>query len=409
MINSSVLNTQIVNDEDTIFFSDSGLCISFEQSVELLNSDEGLCISFEQAVKSSDSGLCISFTQKIITTPSATSYLNRFGFKVRITIGNYIVPDNYICGVHTINRGENDTAILSFDLQPNFGPQDPYFYEGKTVTYDLVRNNGVYRMFTGKIDVPTFDLLLQRINLQCTDNREEAINSQLTYFKTNIGYYNAAIQGEAVSVYDEVIKRLSTVPYSLEVNAFGYMTYTPWAARALPDFVFEDPDVFYRKPRVIFSSRKKITNQVNISFQYRFPRLHYGETHYTWTAPYSICQFLTKGYTMTPRDMIQQAAQAAGWKINTRIGFTDFFSDGTYNCGPHLQLPFTNTETTYKTVPLTKTDSTGVSTNVLDAAGKQVYTGAPTVATDHSLEYCLGAGWTASTHWSQIVTQQYNL
>lgn len=347
------------------------------------------------------------------TAQDQTNY-NQSGFLPRIVLGSRTLPTNEVCGVHRIVRREGTASTLTFEVQPQSGVLDLNEYEGASVTYDVLKGGIWYRVFTGRVDVPRISTLRTRIVLECTDDRELQINSQLFSFKSNIGHYSSALQGDPASVAEEVDSRLRTVPYSLDFNGNGVFTYTAWAAKASPDFTLTDSDVYYEEPRVILSSRDKVTNQINLSFQYRYPRLHHREVSYVWNAPYTIADFLKSGHTQTSRALVEAAITAAGWPLRGTVGYTDSLPDGSYNVNG-TTVVWSNTRTNYTTVQATKTNPVpgqapiALTQTLSDGTVIPVMTAIPESTQDLSKTFCWGAAWRATTRWAQTITEDYTL
>lgn len=417
-LNRKIVNECSVNDP-TLFNGGGGLVISFSQEVEYKQKGGGLVITFDQTVQSTGTGLVISFPQ-MVRNNAIVDRITRNGFKPRITIDSQIIEDRYICGIHTIQRQEGDVAQLTFQLQPESGIQNYNAYQGKLVYYDIVRADGVKRLFTGRINKPTFDVINKRTTITCSDIRNERIESDLGSIKSNIGYFSEQLHGRELSVKEEIEKRLSTVPYSLDYDSDGIFRITPWAAKATADYTFDNSDVYYREPSVEFSERHSIVNKVNITFEYRYPRLYHKTAHYSWTYPYDVCEFMRYGYSMTSKTLVESAAKSTGWVMEGLITYDPIFPSGLYSCNFGVDgvrdvgwsTTFFNYVTTAKTETVTNTSGSGAPTiqsPVKDADGNQVYETSLAGGTDYSNVYCIGAYFKLSKNFSQTITEKYTL
>ena len=408
-INGGALHTSQVNGIPEIFWTGEGQVAYFTQSTRSHTTAVGEILSINQETQTTASGNILTIDQEVKVN-TATSYLERNGFKPRVAINGYILPDNQICGVHKVIRGEGDAAILEFEIQPPSGAVDLASYQGAAVTYDILRPSGAARIFTGVVNIPDVDLINKRIKLSCTDKREEQMNSQLSFYKQYIGNYSERILGASKDTAEEVSKRLTTVPYSIDFNAYGQWRYTAWAAKGTADYTLGDSTIYYREPKVIMSSRARITNQVVIDLQYRYPRLHHLEQPYTWQVDYTVCQFLVDGYTQTSRAMVQAAVDSVGWPLKGEITYTDPFNSGSYGCNG-VTIIYSNIEYQGTTIGATTTNPTpgGDPVPVIDSSGNQVQKAVVTRAVDHTKEFCTAAYFTLATQWAQTMVEKFTL
>jgi hypothetical protein len=414
IVNGAALNSGTINGESVRSFGMSGVGIEIEKEVILQNAftDFGITVSKSTTALATTVGIPVS---KVVRNIAVPDYLTRNGFKPRITINGYIIPDNQICGIATIVRREGDVATLELELQPPAGAIDLFAYEGKTIVYDIIRSSSVSRLFTGKVNFPIVDLINKRIKLSCTDTRAEQIEAQLGTFKNSIGTYSPPKQGEtALTIFQEVEERLTTVPYSLDFNAYGNYTYTPWAAKASADFVLGNSQVYYSEPKVTFASRHKLINTVEINLSYRYPRLHKKVAQYSWTYPYPICTFLIEEHSSCTKAMIEAAVQGTGWQLLNTITYDPPFSSGSYYCyvsylGRNQYMQWSTTQSEGTSTAVTTKNAAGESVAVLDSIGQPTYKQSITKLTDNSKLLCNGAYFKLQKKFAQTIIESYTL
>lgn len=409
----------LISFEQTVLIIGSGSLFEFEQDVQFLETGSGSLISLEQAVQSIASGSMIEFSQRVIDS-SIPSHESRTGWDALILVGGVQIPLDQVHGKLTVTKVEDSSTLATFTIIPPTGIQDLEAYQGKSVTIDISTNNtNTYRVFTGVVDIPDVDIIQQKITLQCTNRRRELINTTQQNVVPNIGFYNVDIFSEVDELASELDQRLTTVPQSFDFDGYNNGILTNWAPKATPDFVLDDADIYYRGPDVELSSRGRIVNTVNISFEYRYARLYHKEVSYQWNAPYtntgSACLIIGQGYSLTPRSSIDAAARATGWLLRAPITYVDLPPNGFYRCGDangYFTTIRTNVQTEAKREPST-TDSEGVVTLgavITDINGNPVVdTSERSQVTDLRYTFAGGAGWIASKQWAQDISEKYTL
>lgn len=390
-----------------------GLLISFEQNVILETVGGGLLISFEQNVTAMavGGGRLISFEQNVYRIPldpiEIPSHFIRTGWDATIVLNGQIVT-TCIGSTLRIERTEGGSAVASFVLvyQPGVGVQNVELLAGKPVTIDIRVAAGTFRVFTGVVDIPEIDLIEKKIRINCTDRRLELINAQLGATVSTIGYYSSIIFDKPKDVATELDQRLTTIPYAVDFDAYGNFTLTPKRAKAVADYVLPSNIVYYLEPRVSYTSRGRITNSIDVKFDYRFPRLHHTERTFEWVSPIkdNICLMLRDRYTLAQKSMISSAVYGSNWPIRGEITFTPIQPGGWYNCGGG---PIAWVTTQLTGVTTQNVDSAG--NPILDSSGKPTTTTRITGGTDFFPMFANGASWQGTYRWVQTVTESYIL
>lgn len=411
MPNFAEINLEVINGQSFDEVGEGSLC-PITQTVSFIEYGEGSLCPITQNVYDSGSGSLCVITQLVRDTTQAT-FFQRNGWYCHLYINGYRIPDRQIHGDIKIVRVENDAAQMSFTLIPPRGEIDLGAYEGKSVILNIQTANGLFRAYTGKVNIPDLDLIQRKLTISCTDNRRELINARLATITPYIGYYSENIFGVAKDTADEIDNRLTTIPMSINFDQYAIGRFVNDFAAATPHYVFDEDDIYRdngKDPRVVITPRAKVVNTVTIDYEYRYQRMYYTEATYVWGTAID-CDFLTKGYSLTRRDLVSSAAESAGWPIKELATATDFQS-GFYNCGG-VTTGFSWVETEYTNTAKTESyrDGTGQlqTRNVTDSKGNTVYEASPTSYIDHSLEYCDSATWKAYYRWSQNVAEKYTL
>lgn len=384
-----------------------GLLISIEQEVQLRIVGEGTLISIEQEVVKTGSGLLVTIEQTVIKNPAQAdpipSHVQRTGWDITVMVGG--APIDCEHGIINIQRTEGGASLMNVTLIPALGIQDVESYAGKPITADLQTAEGIFRVYTGLVDIPEVDIINKKITLHCTDRRSELINTQLASVVSTIGYYSSVIFGTPKDTFEELTSRLTTVPQTVDFDAFGNYNLVNLAAKTIPDYTLLGSQVYYRDPKVEYTSRGRITNKITISFEYRFDRLWHLQRSWSWVSPIAanICLALQNGYTFAQRSMVLAAITGLSWPLIGDVSFRPIQPSGWY-CGGMGFLTYHFDADGGAMVPELDADGNPV----LDADGNpsMVATG---VFVDVGSLLTNGASWTATKRWAQTITENYSL
>lgn len=386
-------------------YSAAATVIEIEQTVDFKGTAEGEVIAFEQAVKGfADSQVVIEFEQTVKSLSDVgTCFVS--DWDLLLTINGAVIPKNQIIGRMEVLRSESDAALLTFELRPPVGIQDPCEYQGKRVTLDVIQGTETTRIYTGIVDYPTYSLVGETVQYRCTDKRRELINSQLKTAVKSIGYYTKSIFGEPVDTADELDKRLTTVPLSVDFDAYGNYTVTNIAPKSTADYVISSSDVFRRNPRVEIASRARLVNKFTFNMEYRYSRLHARSATFFWQHPAkdNICLFLEDRYSLTSKEMVRSAAQSAGWPLVGDIDFEEVWPGGWYNCGENL-VGWSPIITSGGNM-VQETDNNGDP--ITGPTGSPNYRLQGRSVQNTGSLFCLGAFWKAGKRWAQTKSEIY--
>lgn len=382
------------------------LVLSIEQETILRNvQGPGELISIEQSVISIQSGRLIAIEQKTKNN-AIPDHLTRTGWDATLVVGGATIPHEQIHGLINIQRNEGGASLMDFTLITPLGLQTPETLTGKAVTMDVDTDEGTFRVYTGIVDICDVDLIEKKITVHCTDRRTELINSTLASVVPTIGIYSATIFGrEAKDPADELALRLTTVPQSVDFDAYGNYTLSNLAPKSSPDYVLTGNKIYYRDPKVEFTSRGRITNKVTIGFQYRRSRLWHLQRGYSWVSPIAAnwCLFMNSGYTLAQRAMLDSAISGLGWPIRGAVSYTQIPASGWYCGAAWSTVRFTGNTAYLKDADGNYvTDSDG--NKIVDAANSRI-----TGGTDMRDVFANGVAFQATTRWVQTITENYSM
>lgn len=344
------------------------------------------------------------------------SYLSRNGFYPKLYINGVRIPDARIAtqDLITVTRTEGSSAAMTLKLRPSSGAQALNEYQGLPIVLDVQTATGTYRLFNGLIDIDEYDILNESIILKCSDDRENRIRL-IPSIVESIGYYSDIVFGTTNDITERLDKRLSTIPYSFDFDASGNWTLTPWEPKASADYTLTDDDVLAQAPEIQRTRRTDVTNSVVIRFTYSFPRLHHREMSYSWNSNVTVCDFLTNGHSLCPRDLIRQAAVSAGWPIKASISFVPVYESGSYRCnanGRTILMGWVGDSTSgvnYISSTSTTVDGTTSTTANRDPNGNPYVLNGTQTNYSISGTHCIGASWVATTRFTQNIIESYIL
>jgi len=129
-------------------------------------------------------------------------------------------------------------------------------------------------LFTGTVERPQLNLETRTIRLTCTDQRQTVIGSISKDRLAELigGYWSSVVFKKGTTSWGYALDRLSTVPACLDLSAEGFIRLTSWAAKAVADIEY-DGDSILARPVISIAEASSMTNQVDIAFGYRYPRV----------------------------------------------------------------------------------------------------------------------------------------
>lgn len=347
------------------------------------------------------------------------SFFERNGWYPIIILGNSAVSDSVLCDEITLSKTENNAAEMTFTIKLGSGVVDPTKWVGKRAQLVMLTEQwGSTNMFSGYVNIPEVDILKKKIRFICSDNRRERMMSQtqITSIIRHTGYYSEEQFGVAADLAEEIEKRLSTIPYALDVDNNGICRITDIRTKATNDFIFTNNDVYRedgRDPQVTLPQRTDIVNKIIVRGQYRYLRGYHREVTFRWTATYANnpCDFLAHGYSVASREMVYNAASSIGWPIRGQIAYTPVLAAGFYRCNGGLiawaTAHFTSSRSVPQTVNIRTSDGQLETVTKTDPKGNILYQAVPTGVVDTGGALCFGAQWIATKRWTQSITEDY--
>ena len=225
-----------------------------------------------------------------------------------LTVNSIVITHNQIRDNITINRVENESAIMSVTLSPPAGLQDVDYWAGQDVSLTI---DGV-TAFAGVVDMPEIDVIYKKITLVCNDKRREILNALDV---STTGYYSSAIFGDTENTIDELEQRLTTIPSAADIKPDGTSSITDINPKTIADFTLTDSTIYHRKPEASPTSRIRLTNQVNLTFNYRYTRLRHRERSFK-IQDEDYCDIFAAAGPFTKKTSFIDYANQMDWLLN---------------------------------------------------------------------------------------------
>lgn len=304
-----------------------------------------------------------------------------FRWSAIITMGGVDVSER-LTGRLRADREESGAGIAEFGLFYMPGDTVQTDLADRTVTIDYVTDDGQdavqVRLFTGLVDESSWDAPARTMRVIATDNLQNSIEAltvtqvdALTQGAWTDDVYSPA---EDRSRWDYAQERMRSRAASLNCNPLGDIVTSSWYAKPQPDYIFGYNTTIHESIAVDLAQMRSVTNRVEISVTYRYPRLHDKRETYTWVHPDTdnigglggFCEWRKLTSELPDKRMVISATSGAGL------------------------IPIS---ANWYELPPTNPDPCG--------------TGQPWINNQDGL--LLGAGWTGARRWNQAVTETYRL
>lgn len=228
-------------------------------------------------------------------------------------------------GVAEVEAEEGAARIARFTIAPTSGVIAPLDYVGRVVTLDYLQTIAgtevARRVFTGRIDTPSFDDAEILLTFECVDdlqNKVAALDRSVIDALCN-GRYSTAVQGELLDNWDYAGAVMSTVAGSLDAGPFANIRVTPWEL-ASTWATFTDANLIYARSRMSFPQRSTLVNRVAIEYEYRYPRLRQRYAYTSWGG--TLLDMAPNGYAYPTQADILSAAGGSGWEVLTGVFYS---------------------------------------------------------------------------------------
>ncbi len=252
-----------------------------------------------------------------------------------------------LTGQISVEAEEGTARVASFVLKPMAGIVELTDWVGADVSIDYVRLDSItklptstVRIFTGIVDLPEYNTTTRLTSYKCTDNLQQKME-ELPRDEIDAlvqGRWSDFVFDEEADNFTYANDQLSTVPRSLDQSATGIFRATNWDAKSTPDFTFDASGVVAQETgggvTVSLENIRKITNEVELAFEYSYERLRKRQIRLAWRFTGTFCDFLRNSLTLPRKEMIEQAANAGSWELES-IRFEDLPPSQTvFQCPP---------------------------------------------------------------------------
>lgn len=242
-----------------------------------------------------------------------------------VTLGGTDVSDKVV-GVIQVDAEEGAARVASFAIRPAAGVITPTAWTGSAVTLDLVRiinaTEVPVRIFTGVVDVATYDPVTKLVSFSCTDDLQNRVAALSTAEIDTVvgGLYHVGAQGQVDEHWDYAQARMESVAGSLDAGALGQIRVSLWDGLTVFD-TFDATDILDESPAIELPRRTEIVNRIDIAYEYRYYRCRERHAHLSWSKSQFGTDALASAYQYPTRDTIDAALNGLGWqRISTVWG-----------------------------------------------------------------------------------------
>lgn len=243
-------------------------------------------------------------------------------WRVAVRLGGLDISTQLV-GEISVEAEEGAARTASLSLRPPAGVIAPLDYVGLRLEIDHIGIWGgsasvARRLFTGKVDTPSFRPAESLLALACTDDLQNlvAAQSKPAIDALTGGRYSLAVQGEIDDGWAYAQALMSTVSASLDASAHGALRVTLWQTGA-PDKTFDASRLLYGESSVQYPQRSTLVNEVRAVFEYRFPRLRvrYGSIGFSATR----AEMAASGFQYPTASEVLGAAGGSGWTVTQAV------------------------------------------------------------------------------------------
>lgn len=235
----------------------------------------------------------------------------------RVVLDGVEVTDR-VTGAIRIRMEEGAARIASLALVPTASPINPIWYVGKPVSVDFVHGAVPLRIFTGRVDLPSYDPDTRIVALSCTDDLQNRV-AALTRVEIDAltgGGYHRAVHGEIDDNWDYAQACMLTHAAALDASPHGGLRVTPWDG--LPVWrtfgAVLDDSMGLDLPR-----RQDIVNRVNVRYDYRYHRLRERSIGASWHMAWFLPEAEAAGFQYPTAAGILSALGGAGWTVRSAV------------------------------------------------------------------------------------------
>lgn len=325
-------------------------------------------------------------------------------YDLRARIGGIEIDICRLMDTVEISHAENQAYICDMVMREDIGEVDVYKWHGKPIEVEIVHDGGIMRVYQGIVDISKFNLPYGKRLISCSDRRKLMINSLPRSVIEAVGYTSKSAHGEFKDQFDEMSKRLETVPASFEFDANGTGYLTAWQPKAIPDRLIGNCVVYKREPRVEMAAVGRVVNKVHITVDNQFTRHLQRDRSYSFQSGYWVCQYQWWGMP-PPVAGIKSAIEGAGWAMSNFM-MDGLAKEGIYTCGFNQKIWWSPINRKINNVT-NKKDPTGK--DYTDTNGNPIRDSTSVTVTDYTMMYATNASWDASKRWKQNVDEKYSM
>lgn len=241
-----------------------------------------------------------------------------------------------------IAAAEGAARLAEFVMEPPAGAVNANDWVDAAVTIDLLvreRSETTYsqfRVFTGQVDTSAYNPVTGLVAFRCSDRLQQQMKNTARAVLDAItpgALWHAQIFNEDADGWEYLQDRLSTIPYSYDLDGRHLGHLTAWAAKGSADVTYTAADFIYDSLQTEEATARDVHNVARLVFQYRFERLRQRDLQFGWRYPRTFCEYIAIPSTLPNEDMIRGAAEGTGWLIRN-LRFTQLWaSDLTADCG----------------------------------------------------------------------------
>ncbi len=309
--------------------------------------------------------IVISIRNRVVTKNISDSLF----WTVKLLLGGIDVSAN-LTGVITWDREKGGAAIADFELFPFSGVVNIYDWIDQKVVIDWTELDkdgnqlGTYTIYKGVVNWPVHDPSAGTVKFNCTDNLQETFEKttrSIIAGRLTNSRWSEHIFKDPNDKWSYHLQRMKTIPanYQLDINGIGQLTQ--WQAKATPDFVFTENDIFYGSIKTNLQKRRGLVNTIKLNIENRFNQRWrrtvngnwaYPDTFWTWLSRSTglmsdITGALLPSEPLPDQSMINSAINASGWKVR-QVDFHSLPPSGFY--GSPVSVGYKQNEYTEKLV-----------------------------------------------------------
>lgn len=240
-----------------------------------------------------------------------------------------------------VEHEENGASIAEFVLKPDPGALDLQDWVGAAVKIDYRDSRGVFRrIFTGVVDLPSFDVSEGVVVFECTNGRKDVISSKTKdQIRRDIGgYWSKYVFDEEATTYEYAIDRLNTAVGTYDTDEFNTLGFTPFLSKSVADIVYSESEIVDGSLIPQLVSRDDLQNQSTIEANFRFTRLRHRERTYKWSLFDSIhgspfrnwAEHMRDPVSFLPQAAVRAAIDSMPWLLKGDITFQGLPAAGYY-------------------------------------------------------------------------------